>query len=80
MARNDQDKQSAFRQARIAILALALPFVMAVGPVAGYFLGRAAGAWLGGGAWGPRLGILFGAAASVHQTVLIIRRILRETK
>jgi len=76
----DQRKQAVFRQMRVAILAVALPFVMAVGPIAGYFVGGWIGGALGHVEWGHTVGLVLGAAGSVHQTILIIRRILRETK
>jgi len=54
--------------------------VMAVGPVAGYFIGGWIGGKLGSAGVGHLTGLAFGAAASVYQTILIIRRILHETK
>ncbi len=72
--------QPVFRQVRVAMLAVTLPLVMAVGPVAGYFIGGWIGAQVGYAAWGRLIGLVLGVAASVQQTVLIIRRILRETK
>ncbi len=73
-------KDPFFRQFRVAVLALALPFVMAVGPVAGYYIGSWIGAALGYRLWGGGVGLAAGTAASIQQTVLIIRRILREMK
>ena len=76
-----KDSDSAFlRQLRMALLAVALPFVMAVGPVAGYMIGGWIGESSGHGAGGRLMGLVLGAAASVYQTILIIRRILREMK
>lgn len=72
--------QTVFRQVRVTMLAVALPFVMAVGPVAGYLVGRWVGGQIGHTAGAGTIGLLAGFAASVHQTVLIIRRIFRETR
>jgi len=69
-----------FRQIRMAALAVALPFVMAVGPVVGYIMGGWLGEQIGRGATGRLAGLALGAAASLYQTILIIRRILREMK
>jgi len=72
--------QAVFRQIRVAMLAVALPFVMAVGPIAGYFVGGWIGEQVGYIEWARVIGLVAGMAASVHQTVLIIRRILREMR
>jgi len=74
-----KDKNEAFfRQVRVVALAAALPFVMAVGPIAGYLGGQWIGERLGHASWGRLAGLVLGVVAGVHQTVLIIRRILRE--
>lgn len=69
-----------YRQIRVIGLAAALPFIMVVGPVVGYFAGGWIGERLGYTASGRLLGLLLGAAASVRQTILIIRRLLHEVK
>ncbi|MCX8038510.1 MAG: hypothetical protein N3D11_15925 [Candidatus Sumerlaeia bacterium] len=69
-----------FRQFRVAVLAMALPFVMAVGPVAGYYVGAWIGTAVGYRVWGGAIGLAAGVAASIQQTILIIRRIFREMK
>lgn len=75
-----ENPQALFRQIRVAMLAVALPFVMAVGPIVGYFVGGWIGGQVGHDAAGRLAGLAFGAAAGVHQTILIIRRIVRETR
>jgi hypothetical protein len=72
--------QAVFRQIRVAMLAVALPFVMAVGPVAGYFVGGWIGGQVGHIEWARVIGLVAGMAASVHQTILINRRIVREMR
>jgi hypothetical protein len=67
-----------FRQFRTVSLAAVLPLVMVVGPVLGYFLGDWIGGQMGWGVWTNYVGLAFGAAASLQQTILIIRRILKE--
>lgn len=69
-----------FRHIRVAGLALVLPFIMGVGPVVGYLAGDWIGRQAGYVGWGRLIGLLAGAVASAHQTILIIRRLMQELK
>lgn len=75
-----EKKEAVFQQIRVVMLAVALPFVMAVGPVAGYIGGEWIGDRVGHGSSGKLIGLLLGFVAGIFQTVIIIRRILRELK
>ena len=75
-----QRSRAVYSQIRVVGLAVVLPFVMVAGPIAGYIGGGWIGERLGYTTGGKLLGLLLGAAASVHQTILIIRRLLHEVK
>jgi len=75
-----EKKEAVFRQIRVAMMAVVLPFVMAVGPVVGYIGGGWIGERVGQGPSGRLIGLVAGFAAGIYQTVMIIRRILRELK
>jgi hypothetical protein len=76
----DRRSREFYRQIRVVSLAVFLPMIMVVGPVAGYFGGGWIGERLGSAPLGRVLGLVAGAIAGVHQTIHIIRRILRELK
>jgi len=66
--------------ARRAALATTIPFLMAVGPIAGWFLGE----WIGRRAGHPEVGALVGLAVGLgaggRQAYLITRQIVRESR
>jgi len=76
----DRRRSEVYRQVRIVGLALVLPFIMAAGPVVGYFIGAWIGRLVGDPFWPRMIGLAVGVAAGVHQTFQIIRRILSEMK
>ncbi|MBM3334863.1 hypothetical protein FJY63_09400, partial [Candidatus Sumerlaeota bacterium] len=55
-----------FGQMRILALAIALPFIMVVGPIAGYFVGGWIGEALGHSASGKLAGLLLGVVTALH--------------
>jgi hypothetical protein len=59
-------------------LALYVPIVLVVAPLAGFFGGQWLDGKLGTGSWLAWLGILLGFAAAARQIYHIVRRIQRE--
>ncbi|MBN1868378.1 AtpZ/AtpI family protein [Candidatus Sumerlaeota bacterium] len=68
------------RQLRLAGVALAIPTILAVSPLVGFYLGR----WIGGLFDKPQavgiVGLVLGFAAGVRETIRLIRRIQSELK
>jgi len=52
----------------------AIPFVLLVGPLLGYYLGSAADRRWSIAPWGMGIGILFGLLASARSTIQLIRQ------
>jgi F0F1-type ATP synthase assembly protein I len=57
---------------------MAIPMMLAAGPLVGYFLGLAADRWLGTAPWGATILTLVGFAAGVNETIQIIKRVMRD--
>lgn len=56
-------------------LALAIPMLLASGPLVGYFLGVFIRRWTGWGGWVVVLMMVLGMAAGVRETIKVIRRL-----
>jgi len=59
---------------RTAGLLLAIPTLLIVSPIVGWFVGSLADRWLGWDPWGGIAGLALGFAAGGRETYLIYRR------
>ena len=73
----EEDSYSALRSAG---LLLAIPTLLIVSPLAGFFIGFWADRWLHSGPWFEIVGLALGFVAAGRETWLIYRRSLEEEK
>jgi len=59
---------------RTAGLLLAIPTLLIVSPIVGWFVGSLADRWLGWTPWGSMVGLMLGFAAGGRETYRIYRR------
>ena len=59
---------------RTAGLLLAIPTLLIVSPIVGYFVGNLLDRWLKSSPWGGIVGLILGFAAGGRETYLIYRR------
>ena len=57
---------------------LAIPTLLVVSPLVGFFLGKAADGWLKTTPWGSLVGVGLGFAAAGREIYFIIRRVQAE--
>jgi F0F1-type ATP synthase assembly protein I len=65
---------------RSASLLLAIPTLLIVSPLVGFFVGRAADRWLQTTPWLSLVGVFLGFAAAGRETWMIVRRAQSEEK
>ena len=61
--------------AQQAGMAMMIPSLLISGPLVGYALGWAIRKWIGGGNWVTIAMVLFGMAAGIRESILIIRKL-----
>jgi F0F1-type ATP synthase assembly protein I len=75
--RDTKDPYSALRKGG---LLLAIPTLLIVSPMVGFFVGSALDRWLKTPPWIAILGLILGFAAAGRETYLIYRRYTRESE
>uniref|UniRef100_A0A832I180 AtpZ/AtpI family protein n=1 Tax=Eiseniibacteriota bacterium TaxID=2212470 RepID=A0A832I180_UNCEI len=73
--REEKPRDSSLRSAG---LLLAIPTLLIVSPLVGFFLGSVVDRWLKCSPWGVLLGLVLGFVAAGRETYLIYRRYLAE--
>ncbi len=63
---------------RSAGLLMAIPTLMVVSPLVGFFLGKLAERWFAIAPWGTTVGLILGFVAAGRETYSIIRRVQAE--
>jgi len=71
-------KDPRFSGLRSAGLLLAIPTLLIVSPLVGFFAGRFVDDWLGTRPWLSFVGVFLGFAAAGRETYLIVRRVQEE--
>jgi hypothetical protein len=74
------EKRPTSRLIRVASLATLIPFMMAVGPLMGWFIGQWIGRRLSYESTGALIGLAFGLAAGAREAYGMTRRIIDEMK
>jgi F0F1-type ATP synthase assembly protein I len=72
------DPQDRYRQARIAGIALVMPFLMLAGPLVGLFGGRWLDSLFGTKPWIEMIGLVLGLIAGGQQVHLMYLRLRRD--
>ena len=80
MQRKKDSTPEAIRLMRLASIAVVIPAVMGLSPLVGWFGGSWIGGFWGYELWGAVVGIVLGFAAGLRETILLVRRIIAETK
>jgi ATP synthase protein I len=71
------EKSRYFRQ---ALLLVAIPMLMLAAPIIGYVIGRLLDSMLNTTPWLRIVFLFIGLGAGMHQSVIIIKRVARNTK
>lgn len=77
---SSRDERDLYRTLRQVGIFTAIPMILVAGPLVGFFLGRLLDAQLHSAPWGLVGAILLGLAASVRETIRMIRQAMRESQ
>jgi F0F1-type ATP synthase assembly protein I len=72
------EEKETFKALRSAGLLLAIPTLLIVSPLVGFFIGMAADRWLKTKPWFSVIGMVLGFAAAGRETWRIVRRVQEE--
>ena len=76
---SSRDERDLYRAIRQAGMFMSIPMLLVAGPLVGYFLGRLLDEKVQTAPWGLVGGLMIGLAASVRETIRLIRRAIQDT-